>query len=165
MSLNHLTHVADGYNAHLNIGADLVDCKELIVDGVHIPNASTSSYNANIALTGATNLFDPQGTKMFRINNTYTLFGFFICDVQAVNRVTMTFDVAPGTASSLANRTISLVSNKNTAGAKAFVSSIDSNVTATRIAISSNTFDQSVAVPANQIGTTFYYQFIYVSDA
>lgn len=160
MSLNHFEDVQSGLDAKFEIGCLLLDTDELKINR----NPVTGTYDASISVTGGTNLADPQKTHYMRLGATVMLFGWFRCDVSATSTVDMEINLLTGTSISLANRAVSLVSNNDVAGAKAFITSSDGNVTTTRMNVTTRTYDGSNAVPGDQIGTEFYYNIIYISQ-
>ena len=117
-----------------------------------------------MSATGVSN-FIPQSTYFIQQGPFFSIFGYFKGDVDAVNSVSLELDIAPGTTSILANRTLTMSSNRGVAGAKAFSAVFDGNVSSTRVSLKANTFDQSVCVPANQTNTTFYYNLTYISGS
>lgn len=164
MSINIPLKADSTNNSWLNFNINDLQTKTLEVNGMPYLVQNTGTYNANISVTGCNNVLDPQTTHFVQQGNFFTIFGYFRGDVQAVNSVTLQLDIAPGTTSSLANRTLYFGSNKGLAGSKAFIAGSDGNVSPTRVSLTTNTYDQSVCVAANQLNTTFYYNLTYISS-
>lgn len=172
MNLREFTSGTPDSKPWLDIVCDTLTCNNVTTDNIDLNTINgfpylrqdAGTYDANISVTGCINVVDSQNTHYTRVGNTYQIFGFFRGDVQAVNKVTLELDVVPGSNSSLSNRSFYLMSNKNAAGAKAFVTSSDGNTAPNRLSLGCNTFDQSNAVAANQVDTTFYYELTYMSS-
>lgn len=157
MSLNHFLN-----DTLIDANFLSVDTVALSINGVPFTPPSAGEYNANMVVTNATNGAPVSTTQYVTSNGVTTVFGEYKCDVQAFNNISLAFDLPAGTTSQLSKRTAVLSSNK--AGGLLFSLSADAQTSNTRMVLTAYTNGGTVATAANQVGTYFFYSFMFANS-
>lgn len=140
---------------HPNVSYTNLNLNSLEIKGVAVTPSISGEYNAGITLTNATNFSDTSGgTQYYNVNDMYTIFGEFKCDLAAVDNMTFAIDLVPGTTNSLAKRSIQCMSHRN--GSQGFLTDFDSNISPSRLSIK-----MQATAPATKAGVFFFYTITY----